>query len=288
MTMNESETLKFAQHFVENHSYEAARAIEELPSDVAGDFLNAISNRASESVLAAMVPYHAARCVEAMKALPAAKYLSDITAQASSRILRQVSSESRQNLLAAMPRHKALYVSLLLSYPQSLVGAWMDPAVYPLDADESVNIAKNKISSQHYSHSVVYVVDNNNHLLGGVSLIDLIQHKDENASLKSIAKDAVTPIFASTTIGRAIKPETWEMHDILPVIDRERQLIGVVRYGDLRRATSSPPNVKSALNDDRNLLGITESFCLGLADLIKTSLEHQHGHGLAQNQAEKE
>jgi len=286
--MSNSETLKFAEHFAKNHSYEAAQVIENLPTEASGEFLNAISDRASESVLAAMLPYHAAKCIEAMRSTPAARYLADITAQASSRILRQVSVETRQKLLAAMPRHKALHVSLILSYPQSLVGAWMDPAVFPLAAHESVKNARSKITDQHYSHGVIYAVDDNNCVRAAVSLIALLQCKNDDISLKSVSSDTAAPIFASTTVGKAIRPEIWGNHDILPVIDRERQLVGVVRYGDLRRATGTPPSKNFTSHDDRNLLGITESFCLGLAEMMKTTLEYQPGQRVAQDRVEKE
>ena len=286
--MNKSEQLKFAQHFVENHQYAAARAVEELPAEVAGSFIDAIDDTSSELALMSMLPYHAAKCIDRLSPEAASRYISQMNPQAASRILRQLSQQNRRTLIDALPRRKALHISLILSYPQALVGAWMDPVVYPVPFDETISNARKKVSSQKYSHNVLYAVDNNNHIVGSVSLIKLLQHEDASSTLGTIMSTEVEPVFASITLGRAIKSHVWINQDSVPVVDREHQLIGILRYRDLRQATATPVSTRHIVEDSQSVLGITESFCLGLSDLLKTTLEYRHPHSTPQQPTDEE
>ena len=79
-------------------------------------------------------------------------------------------------------------------------------------------------------------------------------------------------VISSTTLDRAINADGWSDSDVLPVIDREEKLVGVLRFADLREALNRPSLDVHASTDSNNLVNITEICCLRLADLIVTTL----------------
>ena len=267
-----SERIAFAEHFIQTHSQNAARVMEELSAEVVGSFIEAIPDSISLSVLTSMLPYHAAKCLETIPRDTAAKYLAQLNPKQAASILRQSIEATRTELIHSLPRLQASRLSRLLSYPRTLVGAWMDPVILSLRVETRVGEAKKRIFTEKYDYRIIFTVDIDNRVVGSVFLVELLKFSKDQASINDITQSTVNPIFASTTLDRAINADGWSDSDVLPVIDREEKLVGVLRFADLREALNRPSPDVHASTDSNNLLGITEFCCLRLADLIVTTL----------------
>ena len=219
-----------------------------------------------------MLPYHAAKCLETMPRDTAAKYLAQLNPKQAASILRQSIEATRTELIHSLPRLQASRLSRLLSYPRTLVGAWMDPVILSLPVESRVGEAKKRIFTEKYDYRIIFTVDIDNRVVGSVSLVELLKFSKDQASIIDIRQSTTNPIFASTTLDRAINADGWSDSDVLPVIDREEKLVGVLRFADLREALNRPsPDVHSS-TDSNSLVNITEICCLRLADLIVTTL----------------
>ena len=271
--MNDLPALHFAQYFVQHHPQAAARAIEKLPADSAGEFIDRIDDSSSETVLMSLLPYHAAKCIESLSDETAARYLTKLNPRAAARIMRQVTEVRKDKLLNLIPRHKALHIAVILGYPQSLIGAWMDPTVLPLPVTATVSEMRERITTDRYPYTILFAVDDQNHVLGSVSLIDLLRQTKDEKAISNIMRSDISPLFASMTLSRALKDDVWATLDTLPVVDRDQKLVGVLSYNELRQAVNRSSQNREVMQSSQNFLGITESFCLGLAELISTALE---------------
>ena len=267
-----SERIAFAEHFIQTHSQTAARVLEELSDEAVGSFIGAIPDSISLSVLTSMLPYHAAKCLETIPRNTAVKYLAQLNPKQAASILRQSIEATRTELIHLLPRFQASRLSRLLSYPRTLVGAWMDPVILSLPVETRVGEAKKRIFAEKYDYRIIFTVDIDNRVVGSVSLVELLKFSNDQASINDITQSTVNPIFASTTLDRAINADGWSDSDVLPVIDREEKLVGVLRFADLREALNRPSPDVHASTDSNNLINITEICCLRLADLIVTTL----------------
>ena len=267
-----SERLQLAEHFINSHGQSAARALEGLPADIAGSLIDTISDPLSVSALKSMMPYHAAKCISALPLEAGAKYLAVLRPGDAAAILRHADEDSRKNLIDLLPHRQAVRVALILAYPQSLVGAWMDPLTLSLPITSDVADAKKRIENEGYDHDTVFIVDDGNKVRGSVSLVRLLLQAKEDSSLSAIKQDMAGALHASLTLERAFNDQGWSENDVLPVVDRNDRFIGVLRYAELRRALTKPFVAARSTDGADNLLGITEACYLGLADLIATTL----------------
>jgi Mg/Co/Ni transporter MgtE len=267
-----SERLQLAEHFIQSHGQNAARALESMPPDIAGGLIDTISDPLSVAALKTMLPYNAAKCILAMSPTSGSKYLASLTVREAAAILRHTDVESRKNLIDLLPRQKAIRVALILGYPQSLVGAWIDPIAMSLPITGNVADARLRIANEGYDHSTIFMVDDTNRIRGSVSLVQLLLQAQDEVSLSALSQNVPGTLRASMTLENAFDSKGWSEADLLPVTDREDRFIGVLRYADLRRALTKPSIAVRAAEGGDNLLGITEACYLGLADLMATTL----------------
>ncbi len=268
-----SEGLKLAEYFVRQYNTAAVSAMQEMQADAAGELIDAIDDSLSVLTLRSMLPRTAAKCIETISKASATKYISCLKPKEAAAILRYTTDEVRDALLAKLPRRQAIRVSMLLRYQSSLVGAWMETASVTFCGDTRIADAKGQVIDEAYVYSQIYVVDDLNELIGAVSMVELLQQKGEEQSVSSIMNLPVEPIYASSTLRQAVESPLWKNSDVLPVIDRDRKLIGIVRFIDLWGALEEPSSTtERAVQSHFEVLGVAEIYCLRLADVMVAAL----------------
>lgn len=267
-----SERLKLAEYYVGHHSDTAIGAIQQMPAEAAGQLIEAIEDSLSIMTLKSMLPTAAARCLEAMSVASASKYLNRLNAKDAAAILRYASEQSRKKLLAKLSRRHTLRISILLRYPKTLVGAWMDSIMVSFQSDIAITDARAQVNDGNYIYRDIYVVNNHNEVLGAVSMIDLLQYEQANQAISEIMNPVDKPIVASLTLEQGIEWEAWTECDTLPVVDHDGKLVGIVRFVDLWSALVETPTTDSISASNDNVFGIVEIYCQRLADLMAAVL----------------
>lgn len=270
-----SERLKLAEYFVEHHNAVAIGALQQMPANAAGEMIEAIDDSLSVSTLVSMLPAVAAKCLTSVPSASAAKYLNQMGAKEVAAILRYTKEPTRKKLLGQLSRRHSLRVSILLRYPKPLVGAWMDSVTVCFQVQTSVSDAKLQVVDEGYTYNEIYVVGEDNHVLGVVPFIDLLQSSESEDSVAAIMKPAAKPIYASLTLKQAIEGSNWSEQDTLPVIDRDQKLIGIVRFIDLWGAMTASSTFDRDDTSHSQVFGITEFCCLSLADLMAAALSEK-------------
>lgn len=268
-----SEGLKLAEYFVRRYNAAAVSAMQEMQADAAGELIDAIDDSLSVLTLRSMLPSTAAKCIESISKSSATKYISSLNPKEAASILRYTTDEVRDALLAKLPRRQAIRVSMLLRYQSSLVGAWMETASVTFRVDTDIADAKGQVIDEAYVYSQIYVVDDLNEVIGAVSMVELLQQNGEGKSVSSIMNAPVEPIYASSTLRQAVESPNWKKSDVVPVIDRDRKLIGIVRFIDLWGALEEPSSrTERAVQSHSEVLGVAEIYCLRLADVMVAAL----------------
>lgn len=257
------------------HPQAVARYLEEYSPTSASSFIDAIPDLLSKQILESMLPYHAAKCMDNLPVHSAARYVGALEARFAASILRHTNEPTREAVIAAMPRTSAARVSVLLRYRLSVIGAWLNPTILVLPLDCRIADAKERLLADGFAdYHRIYVVDANRRLKGFVRMIRLMQG-DNARQLSEFLESLPTPLRANATLEMALDDPNWRNHDYLPVLDRQENLIGILRYADLRAAVSKPK--LQALNGDLpgTFLDLAETCYLGLADVMNSSLSSQ-------------
>ncbi len=271
-----SERLKLAEYFVTHYGTSAVDAIQQMDAQVAGEFIEGIDDSLSVQALRSMLPASAVSCIDAIPKSSAARYLNQLSTKEAAAILRYASEELRNALMKMLSRRQALGVSIALRFQESLVGAWIDTSTVGLHRDTSAKEARKQLVDRRDVYSHAFVVNGRNEVIGQVSLSELMQ-ADENQPIANLMKSSVQPIYASLTLQQAVELERWGDNDALPVIDRNRKMVGVVRFIDLWRAMLELSPVNSQLSQTHSdVLGVAEMYYLRLADLMDAALSSKH------------
>ncbi len=142
--------------------------------------------------------------------------------------------ETAQDVLARMRVEDSTDVQGLLQYPEGTAGRMMTPNVFFLQEDVSVSEAIHAIQTAEDLEMVfyVYVVDDRRHLVGVVSLRQLLM-VPPSTPLKKVMTTNVISVKTDTDQEEVSRQVA--LYDLLaiPVTDQENKLVGVITVDDV-------------------------------------------------------
>ena len=148
--------------------------------------------------------------------------IEEMPANIAKRILRQTDAKTRKK------------INQLLAYPDDSAGSIMTTEYIDLKKTMTVDDAFDRIRAIGFETETIYtcyVIDSSRHLLGIVSLKDLLLNK-KDCIIADIMQENV--IFANTLDDREYVAGLFEKYDFtsLPVVDKENRLVGIVTVDD--------------------------------------------------------
>jgi Mg/Co/Ni transporter MgtE len=196
-----------------------ADIFEELEGDQASDLLEARTDPQIAEVL------------DRMRADDAADALLDLP------------QERRMSVLRHLPDAQRKKISALLGYHESTAGGLMslDHLLLPgaTTAADAIAAVRAATLMQPEAIVVVFCHDNNRALNGAVSLVALVQ-ADPQATLANLAEPAPVHVHPHADIDEiALAMADYNLL-VLPVVDDDDRLIGVLTSDDVLEATIAP------------------------------------------------
>ncbi len=172
--------------------------------------------------------------------------LTQCEAQYIVNILKHVPSDDEAEILGLLPeelsdeilnllqKEETSAIEELLKYDPSTAGGLMTPEYFALTEDTTLQEA---IDALHESEDAemafyLYVIDDRNHLIGVVSLRQLITNPPRK-SLSEIMNEA--PISVTTEIEQGEVAKLVSRYNIIaiPVVDKENKLLGIITVDDV-------------------------------------------------------
>ncbi len=208
--------------------------------------------------------------VELMPRDELGRLLSDMPPDDRVDLLRQLPEDRRETLLPAMAQAEREDVRRLMSYPEGTAGAIMTSEYATLSPDETVADALARLRREAPDKETIYysyVIDGQRHLLGSVSLKDLILARPEARVRDIMGPD---PIAARVTDDQETAARTIQKYDLiaLPVVDEGNALVGIITHDDAADVLT-----QEQTEDVEKLMGISgqhESYVY----MKTTPLEH--------------
>lgn len=284
-----SERIDLSLGFLRRRPASAAAVLERLPPEEVASYLQQVPSSLAAPVVSAMLPFHSARCLMAAGEPCAIALLSSMPGASAAAVLRRMPHALADALIERLPPRSAFRLRLVLRYPQTTVGAWMESGVLTLPVEASVHDAWRLLRQDGEDlERFVYVVDREKHLLGHVTSAALLTASDDMMIERLI--DEVTPLKARGDLPLALARRDWPEVDPLPVVARDGVFLGIARYAELqfaqeRELGSRPQSVLA-----ETLVDLMETYWSGLARLVEApfSLSKSAPAARAQIREEKE
>lgn len=202
---------------------EAGAVLERMDTETAADVLNEVEAPLQSEILSEIDPERASDMLEVLPPDDAADILADIP------------HEEAEHLLNLMPANESEPIRELLRYGEETAGGIMTTEVLSLSQEFTVEEALAYLR-QHSAHMemiyYLYVVDDEHHLVGVVSLRELVV-AEPGTRLKDLMDTDVIKVQTDTDqeeVARIIAK-----YDLLgvPVVDHDNHLVGLVTVDDV-------------------------------------------------------
>ncbi len=202
---------------------DAMIAFRLLPKSLAVEIFDLMDGARQNRLLESFNDHTARAFLEAMPPDDRAELLDEVPAVVARKLLQILSPEQRQMTLQ------------LLGYNEGTAGREMNPLFVDINIDMNVAQALEKIRRLAIHRDTIdecYIMDRNRHLIGRVSLRDLVIATPE-ARVADIVKP--NPPFVFTSTDREEAARTLRDHNLLaiPVVDAEQRLVGIITHDDV-------------------------------------------------------
>ena len=187
----------------------------------AADLADEIKTRSADAAAEKLQPFGGAEIAGALLRLSPA-FAQDV--------LAALPDETRERTLAAVPDEFARQWQRNAQYDTNTVGRMMEPVLAAFaptrSVGETIEALREMVKSAFITY--VYVLDQDEHLLGIVTMRDLL-FSDHGKTLADVMIKDVFALQASARLEDAMKLVLDRHYPVYPVVDGERHLLGLVR-----------------------------------------------------------
>jgi Mg/Co/Ni transporter MgtE len=221
-----------------------------------------------------MLPQYAARVCKNLDPAISASFLSKMEVSLVAAIMRHSDKGLNDKIFELLPERTKIACKLLLTYADDVVGAWMVANITTLPDDCTVGEALSRLASNDtvINSDAVHIVDRERKLQGLVSVINLLRASASTPVSKIMMKKC-DAISGRTALISAANNTVWAHQDTVAVINRNNQMVGVLRHTDLRKGLDGISSTITASSGNDPLTGLYEVYGRSLLALFSTISE---------------
>lgn len=202
---------------------EVAILLDSLPADELPEILEELD------------PANAAAILRLQPREEAADLLEAIDPDDATDILAEIPSEAREQILRAMQPEEAAEIRELSAYPPDTAGGRMTPAFVAIApdvrADDAIVLLR-RVAEEAETIYYVYVLDEAEHLLGVLSLHNLVLTRP-NTPVRDVMVEDPIRVRADADQETAANLLVDKNLLALPVVDAEDRLLGIITQDDV-------------------------------------------------------
>lgn len=216
------------------------------PADLALIFRHITTEERNEAFLTIASVDHAAEVVSEMDEHLVEELLTALPIEKTMKLMKALSPDDEADILQLLPEELAEEIlnrlkdseseemESLMAYPENSAGGLMIPDVFALHEDTTVGEAIASIQNQDEQEMVfyLYVVDDRQHLVGVISLRDLITSKPNKklSQMMLTHVHSVQPLTDQEEVAHIVS-----QYNILavPVVDDSNKLMGIITVDDV-------------------------------------------------------
>ena len=223
-TLDEMHSADIAELLLKLETEQQAKVIPQVPDDKAAEVIDYLGSGNRASVFKLLSPELQVRVAENMSADDRADMFAALD------------EETRDAVLARLPKSEATDVATLMHYPPNTAGGLMTTDIVPVPVDLNVGETLERvrvIAEEMETISYVYLTDRpTGKLMGVLSLRELVLNRP-NRPVSEVMNDNVISVGPLTDQEEVAK--TIAKYDLiaLPVVDDNHKLLGIVTVDDM-------------------------------------------------------
>ena len=194
-----------------------------LPKDIAAEVFSYLPIENEQDIITYLSDKEAASIIDNMYADDAADLMEEMPSNIVKRLLSKTTPETRKD------------INQLLKYPEDSAGSIMTVEFIELKETDTVKQAIDKIKKEVSDKETIdtcFVVDKGRHLLGVVTLRDLLlsEQSDVMKDIMTNYQSQITTLTDQEEVANAFKK-----YDVtsMPVVDSENRLVGIITIDDI-------------------------------------------------------
>ncbi|MDB5334038.1 MAG: mgtE [Phycisphaerales bacterium] len=226
---------RVAKEIEEIPAADGARVLGDMSPSEAADVAEYLDPETAGRIFAEMDPETAARVLEGMEVPEASMVVAAMDPDDRVDILEHVTPAAHDAIVREMTPEDRADVHLLEQYPPDTAGGIMTTDVTALSEDFSIEQAVSelrRLNEQYEQMFYVYVTDRRRHLIGVLSMRDLILAKPDR-KLRQIMRTEVARVPATMDQEKVAQVMRRNGYLALPVVDDQNRLIGLVTVDDV-------------------------------------------------------
>ncbi|MGJ8530232.1 magnesium transporter MgtE N-terminal domain-containing protein [Maritalea sp.] len=256
---------------IERRPQTAVKVLADMDASDVAAFFEALPTRYAVALISMISAWSAAALISEMTPVSGAAILSELDYQTSASIMRVLPAASQKELLLALPKKLSGDLKSTLTYPDDTVGAKMATSVVIMTANQTVGEAFAELRQiKRTKTGVAYVVDDKRKLLGVVTADELFRLSNERL-LGDVMETSVAPISARARLSTIRSLPAWDDYAHLPVVNRQKILVGALARRTLRQKTAEGPILATQPQSQSILSSIASAFIsssVGLAQVL--------------------
>jgi CBS domain-containing protein len=154
-------------------------------------------------------------------------------------LIVEIDQDRRARILALLPPAQQHQIEGLLGYNPETAGGLMSPDCIVLGAEESVAVALERVRSSEIAPTTlttVYLRDEQGKLAGSVAIVTLLR-SDPHTPLSDVADQETESVHTDADLPDVARTMTDYNLVMLPVVDDEQRIVGVVTVDDVLELT---------------------------------------------------
>lgn len=253
--------------FLLRHPLEAARAMETLQIEELASVLAGVDEQATHA-LHLMDPAPLSAVLNQASTDEAGRLLRLMTIDTQLAVLPLVAAAARERLLHTLDEKDAGLLERLISYPRQTAASLVEYDTFRVPSDisagEALERTRRAVSPVRY---YVYVTDRDNRLVGVVSLKQLLRSAP-GTPISELMHERPACLGATQTVPEVIGHYQWRRFPMLPVVDEDDRLVGVILYETIQKLREEGIHESGWADTRSTLIALSEVYWLGLSTAL--------------------
>lgn len=221
--------------FEEIQAPDIADVVMQLQDEEQAILFRLLPKQSAREVFEYLSPLQQEKLLVAMSTETVADLVTEMAPDDRTALLEELPEEVTTKLISHLPAEELNIIRKLLAYPEQSVGRIMTPDYMALPPELTVSVALERIRKEGIDKetiNVIYLIDEHFHLVGTVSLRDIVLASPEK-KLSELRRGEPISISAIADQEEAVALIRKYDRIALPVVDSETKLIGIVTVDDL-------------------------------------------------------
>lgn len=217
------------------HPADLADIVEELGPEGREAVITTLDSESAAETLSEVEPEIQASILESLETEKAADIIEEMSPDEAADVLQELEKETSEEILQEMETEPKSEVSELMEYRENSAGGLMNTEFVMLNGHATVADAIRTLRLNADSlegTNALFIVDDGEHLIGAVSLARLLASSDTEV-LADLKSGRLLSASVNDNEGRIT--EMFDKYSllVLPVVDRENRLVGVITADDV-------------------------------------------------------